>query len=203
MNILSKDIQYYYLNYDGYTDRRKKMELLISKLNINCIRVGNNVENPLRQNRISSGFINLLKLAILNNKFPFITMDDDVELIDKFPENINIPESADLIFLGGSLYECGGIKPTMYLKNYDNDYYRVYYMLSLHSMIVPTVQSAIFLIESVTKSLENNDFPDIGITMYSEYKCFLTPKDGPYFYQNNYNAQCTNFLWKTCPVVIK
>ena len=62
-------------------------------------------------------------------------------------ESSGIPEKADFIFLGGSLYECGGIKPSMYIEEYNNEFYRVYYMLSLHTTIVPNINSANILLD--------------------------------------------------------
>lgn len=190
------NIPFYYLNYEGYVDRHNHMIKLIEKLKINGIRVPNNVDNPFRQNRISIGFIKLLELAILNNQFPFITMDDDVDLIKQLPDQFYIPDNADLIFLGGSLYETGGYKPNMFIEDFNDLYYRCYYMLSLHSMIVPNIKSAELLIDIVKSSLNTNQFLDMDITIKSKEYTFLTPKDGPYFYQNNYNEPVTRFLWK-------
>lgn len=192
-----RNLPVYYLNYDGYTDRKQNMEKLFSSLNITDVtRIGNNLEDSLRQNRISKGLIKLLNLAIENNTFPIITMDDDMEIIDIFPDTISIPQETDLIFLGGSLYNCGGIKPNMYFENYNEEHYRVYYMQSLHSMVIPHIQSAYFLIDVLKNAILNDQFSDIEITMHSENKIFLSPKNGPYFYQNNYNEPVTNFLWK-------
>jgi hypothetical protein len=191
-----KDIPYYYLNYEGYIDRRIKMENLIKILSINATRVSNNVNLPLRQNRISTGIIKMLKLIREYNIFPSIMMDDDMGLIVPLPETINIPENADFIFLGGSLYECGGIKPTMYITEYDDDFYRVFYMLSLHTIIIPNLKSVNLLLDFLNLALQHNEFCDIVITMKSNDLLFLTPKNGPYFYQDNYNEEVTRFLWK-------
>ena len=196
MFIDTNKIPFYYLNYEGYVDRNIHMIELIKKLNINGIRVSNNAEDELRQNRIAIGFIKLLELAISNNQFPFISMDDDINPIKELPTQLNIPEEADLVFLGGSLYDTGGYKPNMYIEDFNDQYYRSYYMLSLHSMIIPNIKSARFLIDSVKESLKNGQFLDVDITMRSKDLIFLTPKDGPYFYQNNYNESVTRFLWK-------
>ncbi len=196
MVINFKDIHFYYLNYEGYTDRRIKMDNMLNNWSVNYDRISNNIDLPLRQNRITVGHIKLLEQAITNDIFPFIIMDDDIKPINDFPKNINIPNNTDIIFLGGSLYNCGGIKPDMYITQYNDDFYRVYYMLGLTPSLVPNLKSAQLLLKFLQDSLHTNEFCDIIITMCSKEYIYLTPKNGPYFYQNNYNEPVTKFLWK-------
>ena len=191
-----KDIPFYYLNFNGYIERRAKMESLINNIGINAIRISNNAESELRQNRIALGVIKLLSIAKEIGIYPFISMDDDMELIKDIPSSIKVPKEADFILLGGSLYETGGHKPNMKLENFDNEYYRVYYMLSMHCMVIPNEKSANTLLGSIKESLENNQFLDIDLSMRCNDIVYLTPKDGPYFYQNNYNESVTRFLWE-------
>jgi len=197
MVINFKDIHFYYLNYEGYTDRRIEMDNMLNDLGINYDRIPNNIDLPLRQDRITIGHIKLLEQAITNNIFPFIAMDDDIKSItNNLPENINIPENIDFIFLGGSIYNCGGIKPDMYIIDYNDDFYRVYYMLGLTPALIPNLKSAQILLKFLQDSLQTNEFCDIIITMHSKEFTYITPKEGPYFYQNNYNEPVTRFLWK-------
>jgi hypothetical protein len=195
MDIKFKDIHFYYLNYEGYTDRRIEMDNMLDSWGVTYSRISNDIDLPLRQNRIAVGHIKLLEQAIANNNFPFIIMDDDIKFTT-IPENINIPNNADLIFLGGSLYNCGGIKPDMYITDYNDNFYRVYYMLGLTPTLVPNLKSAEFLLKTIQYSLQIGEFLDIIIAMSSKEYIYLTPKDGLYFYQNNYNEPITNFLWK-------
>jgi hypothetical protein len=190
------DIPFYYLNFEGYTDRKVNMEKLLSSLNINNLRIPNSYQSNLRQDRIAFGIIKLLNTAIEIGKYPFIMMDDDIELIKELPQSISIPDTKSLILLGGSLYETGGYKPNMYLEEYDEKYYRVYYMLSMHTMVVPSLNIANFLLESIQQSFNTHQFLDVDLALRSKEKLYLTPKDGPYFYQNNYNESVTRFLWE-------
>lgn len=196
MDINFKQIPFYYLNHEAYVDRNIDMKLLINKLGVNATRVGNTSNLPLRQDRISAGIIKMLNLIVEQNIFPSIITDDDVSLITNLPEIINIPSDTTFIFLGGSLYECGGIKPNMYITEYSDDFYRVYYMLSLHTTIIPSLNSANLLLNMLNIALQKSEFCDIIITMNSLDMLYLTPKNGPYFYQNNYNSPVTKFLWK-------
>lgn len=196
MVINFKDIHFYYLNYEGYADRRVVMDNMLNNWGVNYDRIPNNVDLPLRQNRITVGHIKLLEQAITNNIFPFVVMDDDIKPINDFPKDINIPNEADIIFLGGSLYNCGGIKPDMYITQHGDDFYRVYYMLGLTPSLIPSLKSAQLLLKFLQDSLQTGEFCDIIITMHSKEYIYLTPKNGPYFYQNNYNEPVTKFLWK-------
>ncbi len=191
-----KDIPFYYLNFDGYTERKERMEKLIKDLGVNAIRISNNAESELRQNRIGLGVIKLLSIAKEIGKYPFISMDDDMAIIKSLPDSIDIPNQADFILLGGSLYETGGYKPNMKLENFNDQYYRVYYMLSMHCMIIPNEKSVDTLLESIKESLDKNQFLDFDLSMKSNDIVYLTPKDGPYFYQDNYNEPVTRFLWE-------
>jgi hypothetical protein len=196
MSIKFQDIPFYYLNYEGYVERKIKIEALFNNLGFKYIRIPNNVDMPLRQDRIAIGHIKLIEHAIEQNIFPFIVTDDDINLISNLPESLDIPENADLIFLGGSLYECGGIKPNMFITDYNNSFYRVYYMLGITPILIPNLKSAQMLLKFLQDSLQNSDFCDIIITIHSKEYTYLTPKDGPYFYQDNYNEPITKFLWK-------
>ena len=172
------------------------MDNMLNDWGVNYDRIPNNVDLPLRQNRITVGHIKLLEQAITNNIFPFIVMDDDIKPINDFPKDINIPNNTDIIFLGGSLYNCGGIKPDMHIIQHNDDFYRVYYMLGLTPSLIPNLKSAQLLLKFLQKSLQTGEFCDIIITMHSKEYIYLTPKNGPYFYQDNYNEPVTKFLWK-------
>lgn len=191
-----KDIHFYYLNYEGYPHRKIVMDDMLNNLGLSYTRIPNNAESPLRQNRIVIGHIKLLEHAISNNMFPFITMDDDVKPINTLPDSINVPQEASFIFLGGSTYNCGGIKPNMYITDYNGDFYRSYYMLSLTPTLIPNLESAQLMLSFLNESLQTSEFCDIIIAMHSKKYIYLTPKDGLYFYQDNYNEPVTNFLWK-------
>jgi hypothetical protein len=195
MLIKLKDIPFYYLNFEGYTERKANMEKLAESLNINALRISNSHQADLRQDRIAFGVIKLLHTAIEIGKYPFIMMDDDIEPIKDLPEFITIHDTESLILLGGSLYETGGYKPNMYLEEYNEEYYRIYYMLSMHTMVVSSINTANFLLESIQESLNTHEFLDVDLALRSKEKLYLTPKDGPYFYQNNYNEPITRFLW--------
>ena len=54
MVINFKDIHFYYLNYEGYPDRKINMDNMLSSWGVSYTQIPNNAESPLRQNRITA-----------------------------------------------------------------------------------------------------------------------------------------------------
>ena len=71
-----KNIPVYYLNPDSFQDRRKMMDEFLTNLDLNFERVPSNSTNPIRQIRISEGFIKAVNLGIKKNKYPFLILED-------------------------------------------------------------------------------------------------------------------------------
>ena len=69
-------------------------------------------------------------------------------------------------------------------------------MLSSHAVLIPNLKSANFFLDILNSSLKTSEFHDVNLAMKSSEMLYLTPKNGPYFYQDNYNDQVTKFLWK-------
>jgi hypothetical protein len=197
MVIKTKDIPVYYLNPDFFQERRKKMEIYLDEIGLNYERVPSNSNSQLRQVRINEGLVKLVNTAIINNQYPFLILEDDARLVKDLPEEITIPEEASIIYMGGSLYECGGKKGPVKIKEYDDDYYRLYNSLGTHSILIANRQGADFFIDRQLEATKNNDYSDIYLAIASNNHLILTPKDGPYFYQNDAHTEpITRFLWK-------
>ena len=196
MTIKIKDLPFYYMSCEARKSRLVKLQKLIDDLDVKSEMFFNTSNLPLRQSRISCGAIKLLDLIIEKNIFPCITIDDDVQLITDIPETLPIPDTSCVIVLGGSLHNTGKTPPNVYLKEYYDTYYRLYQGLSYHSMIIPKKTEAEVLKIFVDDSFRKNCALDRVFAHESDKFVFLTPKDGPYFYQDNYNEHVTRFLWK-------
>ena len=193
----TKDIPVYYLNPDFFPERRIAMEKFLDELKLKWERVPSNSNASLRQIRINEGFIKLAERAIENNKYPFLVLEDDARLISSLPEELDIPVDAKFIYLGVSLWECGGIKPKLKITEYNNEYYRLYHSLGCHAIIVPNKSSAEHSINIQQIAINKKDYSDIYFAIDSGEQVYLTPREGPYFYQNDaHTAPITNFLWK-------
>lgn len=190
-------IKTYYLNPDSFLARRNAIEVVLNNLNMNYERWPSVTHLTPRQNNYSFGSIGMVEKAMSNNQYPFLLLDDDVNTIIDLPEQIYVSEECDILYLGASLYECAGRKPPLKLEHFDNNYYRLYYPLSSHALLIMKQSAAEKTIEILKKSLEDGEFSDVNMAMESENLIYLTPKDGPYFYQTDaHTSLVTKFLWK-------
>jgi len=191
-----KNIPVYYLNPDSFQDRRKMMDEFLTNLNLNFERVPSNSTNPIRQIRISEGFIKAVDLGIKRNNYPFLILEDDARLIKELPETINICKEVKLIYWGASTWECGGMKPNLSISEYNDDYYRLYGSLGCHAILIINKEAADHFIDINKKAIEKGEHCDIYFAIESQKELYVTPKDGPYFYQNDAHTEpITKFLW--------
>jgi len=196
MKFKNTDIHGYFINPEKFSHRLNDITNTLKSLNLSSFtRITFDDISTIRTETIANAHIAAVENAISDNNFPFIIFEDDATLINDFPEFFDIPDESDLIYLGGSLYNCGGIKYDMYIENYNENYYRVYNMLSSHSILITNLKNAKLYITIMKKSIEKSEFSDIYLALSSNENIFLTPKDGPYFFQNDYTSDVTKFLW--------
>jgi hypothetical protein len=185
----------YYINPDDYSFRKPHIEKVVQKLNFeNSYRISKNSESNSKINNITTSHIEVLTQIISNDHFPSLILEDDCEYIDI---NIELPSvelsDIDAIYLGGSLYPHGG---GVYLEEYDKYYYRVYNMLSTHAILILNKSSAELIKKIYELALSKNDHLDLYLAEYSNRLKFLTPKSGPFFYQNDdLTRSVTMFKW--------
>lgn len=197
MKIKVKDIPIYYLNPDHYQEKRERMEQFLPTLGMKYERVDNTCDIPPLTRKMNEGLLRVLEKGMYENVYPFLVAEDDIELITKLPEEINIPEEAILIYWGINKYECGGLKPSLCIEEYNEEYYRIKHSLATHAILVPSKESAMLYYDVVVRAINKVDFADIYLAIESGRQLFLTPKDGPYFCQiDGHTRPVTDFLWK-------
>lgn len=186
----------YYINPDSFAHRRNSIEQTVGNLGLKgATRIAFNEQLNERANTMSMAHITALKQAIEDNNFPCIIFEDDAKQMKELPEYFDIPEEATLIYLGGSNYESGQT-PKMYLEEYNEEYYRVHYMLSFHAVLIPDRRAAETIIVLLRGAIKTTKFNDITIANLSNHYKYLVPKEGNYFYQDDYTENVTKFLWK-------
>lgn len=194
MKVYIKDISAVYINPDRYLERRNKIESWIHNVGFSSItRVVYNDSHSDRAITMNHAHKFALETNLRNT--PFILFEDDAALMQPLPEYFDIPEEADLIYLGGSNYISGQTKP-LRLEEYNNDFYRVYNMLSFHAVLFPNKKSVEKVIKLLEKAIDTKTFNDITIANSSIENIFLVPKEGNYFYQDDYTSSVTKFYWK-------
>lgn len=191
------DITAYFINPDDYKHRLPKISSTLNSMPFKSInRIAFNEKLHGKNNTMTKAHITLINRAIEENSFPFAIFEDDAKLIKDLPEEFNLPEEVELLYLGGSNYNCGGEKPSLYIENYNDDFYRVYYMLSAHAIIVPSIIGANVILTAYERALSKSGYNDIELALDSKNHLFVVPKEGNYFYQDDYTTSVTNFLWK-------
>jgi hypothetical protein len=187
----------YYLNNSSFVDRQRMMDEFLTNLGFNFERIESNSQHNLRQTRINEGFIKLVHRAIENNIYPFLILEDDARLIKDLPAIISIPEEIKLIYWGCSLYECGGAKPKLAISEYNDNYYRLHNSLACHAIVIPHRIGAEYFIKINQEAIEQSQYSDVLFAVNSKNEIYLTPKDGPYVYQNDAHTEpITKFLWE-------
>ena len=133
------DLYIYYINSENpnFYGKRNLMEEKLSGLGLPYERVAVPVQDGIATvNIVSSAHRDATQLAVETNKFPFLILEDDVELLYDFPFDLEINKDAKLIYLGLSLHNAG--QGRLELKSHDDNYYRVKNSLAAHAILIPT-----------------------------------------------------------------
>lgn len=191
MNI--SDINAYFINPDDYSNRTEAITNTLNSCGFKSVtRINFNEKFAHKINTMTKAHLALIDRAIKDEAFPFIIFEDDATLMKPLPESFNIPDGVELIYLGGSQYLPSGV----YIKEYNNDYYRVYNMVSAHAILVPSIIGATTIINAYNRAFDTNRYNDVLLAEASHSHVFLVPKEGNYFYQDDYTKDVTKFEWK-------
>lgn len=180
MIISLKDINFYFLTFNNLK-RKQHIEEIFKDYNLIEINP-NNHEN--RSSSCASGFLKILERAIedqdRNSIFkPFVMLEDDCSWYREFPDFLNIPDNSDILYIGISKYgsnEKYGYIEQVYSKKINENISRIYNMLSLHGIIVCSMEGALILQKCMMEAYFKGIIQDI-----------FTAKIQPF-----YNVYCLN-----------
>jgi hypothetical protein len=121
---------------DKSKDRHEPMESMLQSLGISALKVSGPITTPYTVG-VAEGYIE----ALSNTKPPFLVLEDDATLVRECPEKVfSIPEGADALYLGTSIY--GRLRkkttPGGVIAANANRYMRVFNMLGFHAIIYLT-----------------------------------------------------------------
>lgn len=180
----------YFINPDHYIERREKMAYIYNQGFKSVTRIAYNEINKSRVVTMSKAHSMALETALARNEFPVLILEDDAALMRELPKEFNL--EGDLIYWGGSNYH-SGLTPKMEIEDFNEDYKRVKYMLSAHSIIYSTRKSAEIVLSILKRAILADEFNDVHIALESDKYLFLLPKNGLYFYQDDYTREVTKF----------
>jgi hypothetical protein len=124
---------------------------------------------------------------------PFLILEDDIR-IRNVNFDLNLPKNSDAIYLGISswgLHNEEGQVNQIEHKSIDNNFTRLYNMLSTHSILYNNELFVEIVKKLCEYSILHNKPFDIELSKIQKYFMITAVKD-PYFYQSGYNEYCTN-----------
>lgn len=199
-SITTSSLATYVLHCPTYPGRWDNIQSMCLSIGINPIQIiSEKNKDYSHQRNIAFGGIKLINLALDNDKYPFLILEDDATLIDSaMPKMFEIPCNTHIIYWGSN--KTSGpptIKRKLKLEEFNNDYYRILNSQSTHAIVICNKDAALLLRDIYTISFDTNIFHDIILPNISHNRIFLTPKNAPYFYQNDgHSNKITKFKWK-------
>ena len=174
MNINFNNIKYYFLTYKN--DIRKNH--IINEMN----KYNLNEVNPIpcsdyisKYQSGATGFCKMLNMAILdqdkNKPFqPFVLLEDDVKKYRNLPNEIEIPNDTDILYIGlskwGIIQKEPACSNAVFFTNIPEypDIVKIYNMCSTHSLIICSINGLLTLQKCLMEDFYNNNGYDVTIT---------------------------------------
>ena len=183
MNLDLREVPAIYMNLEHHVDKNNNMQKILKECGFkNIIRV----EGVLRPDNPVAGCSAAHHKALLEIEPPFILFEDDCE-VKNFTPIIEIPDNTDAVYLGISSWGRmnGHSGPYVQYEKIKDDLYRVYNMLSGHSVLYLTQQ----YVEICQKICYHagyiiEDYQDIGFAEIQRW-FGVYAFDEPFFYQTS------------------
>jgi hypothetical protein len=168
-----KNTNYYFLTYNNPT---RKEHIIEEFKEYNITEVNPDNYSSRHQSTIS-GFQKMLEIACKqqdkNKPFqPFVLFEDDVKKYREFPNTMEIPDNTDVLYIG--LSQCGihantGWSYEVYYDNVDKDFIRIYNMLTVHGIMICSLNGLLYLQKCLTHSFIIDQTCDVNITFNQPY----------------------------------
>lgn len=181
----ASDLYIYYINSElpQFNDKQTLMEQKLSNIGLPYERFSVPPQDDATVNIVARAHRDATIFGLKQNKFPILILEDDAELCSEFPYDLDICEDADIIYFGVSCYNTG--HGQMRVEKYNNQYYRIFNSLSTHGILIPTKKAAEYHIELCNRSISKTNWHDKELAHDSNTRLFLTPKNGPIFFQTD------------------
>jgi len=161
MKLYPKSLKYYFLTCDTNGPRKRHMMEEFRDYDISEI----NPELGIGKNKSgATGFSRMLDLGLRNQMRdkpfqPFVIFEDDIVKYREFPEYLDIPDDADVLYIGIS--RCGATKETtwsytVYTTPVNNEVVRIWNMLSAHGLVICSAAGAL----AIQKAMMEGFFTD-------------------------------------------
>lgn len=173
MKINLKNIKIYFLTFNN---KLRKNNILENFKERNLIEVNPRKESSKMKSG-ATGFSRVLDLAIQNQnrdeKFqPFMILEDDVTKYRDFPDELEVPNDSDVLYIGLSNYGVnskGIALKNFYYKNINEDLIKIYNMLSFHGSIITSFNGVLKIQKCLLEGYFKNSMWDIFIAQVQPY----------------------------------
>jgi hypothetical protein len=191
INIL--DIPVFYINMDQDVEKRNSLEKALSDKGFRSVTRIPGVGGLGKIDGITAAHIKTISYAIETVGVPFIILEDDVILND-IKYKLDFPEDSDAVYLGIStwgVYNGTGHKQIS-IEKYDENFYRVYNMLSAHAIMFLNLDYAKMILRSYDFFLSVSEPMDKANAELAKY-FNVYGLEKPLFYQSGINQKYTDF----------
>jgi len=183
-----RTIDIVYLHGPHRPDRREHMEKMLKETELEGVCFVGVCDQGAKSGAAS--WIKLLESKLEGDFRPFVCLEDDCSATPWFRHVISVPEDADAVYLGTSIY---GLDPMtglgyrhVQMAPVNSEFVRIYNMLSTHALLFMTRAWTQKCLECVRQALDT-DLPgswDIPIARsMPNYKVYALKK--PLFYQDS------------------
>ena len=183
--IVFKDIDIYYLTVDSKSRRSKHFRSIFKDYKVT--EVLSLTDKSLSKEQSGAiGWCRLIDTALQKTPFkPFLLLEDDVSIKNSLPESITIPEDSDWVYIGISSL---GVRKRRIMdiicgESIDEDYLRVYNMLSTHGVIINSPRGALGIHSACLEGFFNNRVWDYYIAQIQPWYNVYALKE-PLVYQD-------------------
>ena len=173
MKLKFKKLKYYFLSCNNPT-RVEHMNKEFSEYNITQLSPVSIETGISKEQSGSTGFSKMLDLAVKNqdkNKpfQPFVLFEDDIKKYRDFPDEVDIPENSDILYIGLSSWGMTnaelGANGTICVSNVESypDIVKVYNMLSTHGFIICSLTGLLTLQKCLFEDFYRNRGYDMAL----------------------------------------
>lgn len=185
-------IKFYYLTTGKNTDKEKHLEEIFKDYNLKKLSVNKYLDKG-KQQSACIGINKIIDLGLRDQKInqgfnPFIIIEDDVSIFDKIPNQIEIPDDTDFLYIGISKKglvsnkNCG-LRNNIYADDINNNLVRIYNMLGTHAIIICSAAAAAAYQRSNMENYFKTEAWDLYLCKLQSYYKFYALKK-PILYQD-------------------
>ena len=192
MKIYLKDIKHYFLTVDTNSIRKHHMREEFKEYDLTEV---NPILNICKNKSGATGFSKMLDIGLRNQNRalpfqPFVMYEDDCSKYREFPEYIEVPDNADLLYIGLSRCSMNNISDhsANYYTHITPEIIRIYNMLAMHGIIVCSASGALAIQKAVLEGYTKNIIWDIFVAYIQPYYNVYALKNPLVFQDGKYGG---------------